>query len=169
MERLRQLNDQVYQISRTIHDLSHGLHPTQLEHVGLVASLRSLCREIGKQKDLKISFDEQPLPNHVPPDLAISLYRVAQEALSNLVKHSRAQNAVVGLRQVRGRLLLRILDDGVGFDSQQESAGLGLVTMRERLKAVGGTIDITSSPTTGTAIEAWVPLDTSSGEVSGAA
>jgi signal transduction histidine kinase len=138
--------------------------------VGLAVSLRSLCREIGKQKDLEISFAEQPLPKHMPPDVEISLYRVAQEALSNLVKHSRAQNASVELRQVRGRLLLRILDDGVGFDSQLESAGLGLVTMRERLNAVGGTINITSSPTTGTAIEAWVPfVDTSSGEFSGAA
>ena len=170
MEPLNQLYDQVCTISKTIHDLSHGLHPTHLEHVGLAVSLRSLCREVGKQKDFEISFDEQPLPKRLPPDVAISLYRVAQEALSNVAKHSRAQNAAVELRQVRGRLLLRILDDGVGFDSQRESGGLGLVTMRERLNAVGGTIDITSSPTTGTAIEASVPLaDASLGEVSGAA
>ncbi|HET6178782.1 MAG TPA: MASE1 domain-containing protein [Candidatus Sulfotelmatobacter sp.] len=170
MERWKQLSDQVCQISRTIHDLSHGLHPTQLEHLGLAASLRSLCREIGKQKGLKISFKEQPLRESVPPDVAISLYRVAQEALNNMAKHSHAENAAVELRQVRGRLVLRILDDGVGFDPQQASAGLGLVTMRERLNPVGGTIDITSSPTTGTAIEAWVPLaDTSTGEVSGTA
>jgi signal transduction histidine kinase len=170
MERLKQLYDQICQISKTIHDLSHGLHPTQLEYLGLSASLRSLCRDIGKQKGLTISFDEQPLPEHVPPHIEICLYRVAQEALSNLAKHSRAQNAALELRRVGGQLLLRISDDGVGFDSQQESAGLGLVTMRERLNAVGGTMDVASSPTTGTAIEAWVPLaDTSSGRVSGAA
>jgi signal transduction histidine kinase len=170
MECLKQLYDQICQISKTIHDLSHGLHPTQLEYLGLAASLRSLCRDIGKQKGLTISFDEQPLPEHVPPDIEICLYRVAQEALSNLAKHSRAQNAALELRRVGGQLLLRISDDGVGFDSQQESAGLGLVTMRERLNAVGGTMDVASSPTTGTAIEAWVPLaDTSSGQVSGAA
>jgi signal transduction histidine kinase len=131
--------------------------------------LSGLCREIGKQKDLKISFDEEAVPKHVPPNIAISLYRVAQEALSNLARHSRAQNAAVELRQIRGRLLLRILDDGVGFDSQQKLAGLGLVTMRERLTAVGGMIDITSSPTTDTEIEAWVPLAGIIGGGSGAA
>jgi signal transduction histidine kinase len=169
-DRLSQLCERVCQISTTTHELSHGLHPAQLEYLGLAASLRGLCREVGKPKGLEISFDEEALPTHVPPDVAISLYRVAQEALNNLTRHSRAQNAAVELRQVRGRLLLRVLDDGVGFDAQQKSKGLGLVTMRERLNAVGGTIDITSSPTTGTAIEAWVPLaDTSSGAVSGAA
>jgi signal transduction histidine kinase len=169
-EGLSRFHDRVGQISRTVHDLSHGLHPFQLEHLGLVASLRILCRDISKNKEIEISFEGEALPQQTPRDVALSIYRVAQEALNNVVRHSMAQNAVVELREVRGRLLLRILDDGVGFDSRQAPVGLGLVTMRERLNAVGGTIDITSSPSTGTVIEAWVPVaDLSSDAVSGAA
>jgi len=155
--RLSKLSRQVAEISRATRDISHGLHPSHLEYLGLPVALDRLCRDLANETVLKIHFHRENLPDSISPSLSLCLYRVAQEALHNTVKHGRAENASVILRAQAGTLLLHIADDGVGFDSGHEQ-GLGLASMRERLNAVGGSIRIVSVPDRGTTVEASVPL-----------
>jgi signal transduction histidine kinase len=90
--------------------------------------------------------------------VSLCLYRVAQEALQNIVRHSNATSASVELRAQAGRLLLQVTDDGVGFDQARVASGLGFASMRERLNAVNGGLDIYSQPGRGTRVDAWVEL-----------
>jgi signal transduction histidine kinase len=154
------MSTQVKQLSTSIHDLSHQLHPLKLERLGLVAALSGLCNELGRTKVLRMDFLYQDVPASVPQAAAVCLYRIAQEALQNVIKHSQARRAVVELRGVNGEIRLRIHDDGKGFelDSPAGQGGLGLVSMRERLRAVRGDIVVTAQPTHGTQIEVRVPL-----------
>ena len=164
-DRLRGLSGRVKQLSSAVHDLSHLLHPSKLEQLGLVASIRSLCKELARDHELAIQFVVQQLPPSIPADAALCLYRIAQEALQNVLKHSGAQHARVDLLGSEDAVVLRITDQGAGFDpgSVEEKGGLGLVSMRERLHMLGGTIVIDSRPGEGTRIEVRLPLNTSSG------
>jgi signal transduction histidine kinase len=154
------MSTQVKQLSSAIHDLSHQLHPLKLEQLGLVAALRALCSELTHTLPVRIDFIEQRIPAAIPHPTAVCLYRIVQEALRNVIKHSGARNAVVELRGVAGGICLCIQDDGVGFDPDAASShgGLGLVSMRERLRAVQGKVLIAAQPTKGTRIEVRVPL-----------
>jgi len=157
---LDRLHDRIADVSRATHDLSHGLHPPTLKYLGLAQALRSLCRDVGAHNSMSITFAEENVPTSLAADLAISLYRIAQEALQNIVKHSHARIAAVELKVEGGRALLRIMDDGVGINpEQQQGGGLGLASMRERVIALDGTFKITSAPQNGTTVEASVPLN----------
>lgn len=156
--RLDTLFEQVSGVSRTAREISHGLHPFHLEHLGLVSAVRRLCRDLS-QGTMHIQFLEEKLGDHLPASISLCLYRVAQEALSNAARHSHARAVTVVLRIENAGLLLRIIDDGVGFSLQQDPyEGVGLASMGERLRAVGGSIQITSAPQRGTTVEATVPL-----------
>jgi two-component system sensor histidine kinase UhpB len=156
---LEQLRDQVYEISRVTREISHGLHPFILEHLGLGPSLTKLCRDIGQEKSVQINLSIHDLPRSLPCDVSLCIYRVAQEALHNVAKHSHANTATVELEVENFMLMLRIADDGVGFAVPDDSApGLGLRGMEERLFSVGGTFKIHSLPKEGTRIEAKIPL-----------
>jgi len=164
-DRLHELSGRVKQLSSVVHELSHLLHPSKLEQLGLVASIRSLCKELARDHELEIQFIDRQPPPTVPADATLCLYRIAQEALQNVLKHSGARNARVELLGSEGAVVLRIRDEGTGFDpsSIAEQAGLGLVSMRERLHMLGGTIVINSRPGEGTRIEVRLPLNTPSG------
>jgi signal transduction histidine kinase len=164
-DRLHELSGRVKQLSSVVHELSHLLHPSKLEQLGLVASIRSLCKELARDHEMEIQFIDRQLPPSVPADATLCLYRIAQEALQNVLKHSGARNARVELLGSEGAVVLRIRDEGTGFDpsSIAEQAGLGLVSMRERLHMLGGTIVINSRPGEGTGIEVRLPLNTPSG------
>jgi signal transduction histidine kinase len=154
------MSAQVKQLSSSIHDLSHQLHPLKLEQLGLVAALSSLCKELGSLHGLRVAFVEEDVPGSIPHAAAVCVYRIVQEALRNVVKHSGARHAVVELRGANGELCLRIQDDGRGFDpnSVASQSGLGLVSMRERLRAVQGEIVLAAQPGQGTQIEVRIPL-----------
>jgi signal transduction histidine kinase len=98
------------------------------------------------------------MPDQLQPSISLSLYRIAQETMHNIITHSQAKNVQVELGADDRQISLRIIDDGVGFDPRQGEAGLGLESMRHRVRAVGGFIDISSSPNSGTRIEVQVPI-----------
>ena len=159
-ERIREISDRVKQLSSVVHGLSTVLHPSKLEQLGLVAAVRGLCKELTQVHGLAIEFVAQPMPSPIPDDTALCLYRIAQEALSNVIKHSGARHARVELSGNEAGVSLRIVDDGAGFDSgtPETKEGLGLVSMRERLRLVGGAIAIDSRRSAGTRIDVHVPL-----------
>ena len=141
-------------IAFDVHRLSHQLHSTKLEHLGLVPAIKGLCRELSEQYEGQIKFVHRNVPNSVAKESALCLFRVAQEALSNLMKHSGVRTGQLELFGDRGTLHLCISDAGAGFDPQSVSAKghLGLISMRERVRAAGGTIAVESRPSKGTRI-----------------
>jgi signal transduction histidine kinase len=156
-DRIRALTDRIKELSSSIHNLSHQLHPAKLEQLGLVAAVRGLCKELGQSHDLDVKFSHYPELGAIPPDAALCLYRIVQEALRNVVKHSGSRHAVVELRGTEDAVALSITDDGIGFDIGASNGGLGLISMRERLNTIGGEINIHSRPSGGTRIDVRVP------------
>jgi PAS domain S-box-containing protein len=148
------------EISSDIHHLSHRLHPSKLHNLGLVVALHGLCNEISEQSGVKIHFTYRAVPRALPSDISLCLYRISQEALNNVVRHSSAREATLELSRTNHTIGLCISDAGLGFSPEQvqEKAGLGLVSMRERLRLVGGQLSIVSEPFHGTQVCAQVPL-----------
>jgi PAS domain S-box-containing protein len=150
---------QISETSKEIHRISHDLHPSKLVHLGLVAALKGLCDELQQRHPMQIDFTYQ-VPYDLPPDISLCLYRTVQECLNNVIKHSGAESAHVQLVGTDGEIALTVSDSGIGFDveSRRSKNGLGLVSMRERLRLVGGRITIDSRPSHGTRIVAMVPI-----------
>jgi len=145
-------------VARKVHELSHRLHPSKLRLIGLVAALSGLQRELSRN-GIEITFTHDNVPAALPQDLASCLFRVVQEGLQNAVTHSAARTVSVHLTGRDRMLALTIVDNGHGFDvGSVWGKGLGLVSMRERLEAIGGTLTIHSRPGAGTRLEVAVPL-----------
>ena len=142
------------EIASDVHRLSHQLHPAKLQHLGLVPAIKGLCRELSEQYGAQIHFFHRNVPTQIAKESALCLFRVAQEALSNTVKHSGVKQGRLELFGDRGALHLCISDSGIGFDPQSVSAkgSLGLVSMQERVRAAGGRIAVESRPSSGTRI-----------------
>jgi PAS domain S-box-containing protein len=159
-ERLTTISERVKQVSSCVHDLSHQLHPAKVEQLGLVTSLRGLCLEFGKSHDVSVEYIEHDIAVRIPTDISLCLYRIAQEALRNVTKHSRAAHATIELLCNDQDIGMVISDDGIGFDPAQShgGAGLGLLSMQERVKLVNGIITIDSLPGRGTRLEVTIPL-----------
>ena len=159
-DQMKAFSAQVTRLSLEVHRLSHELHPTTLEQLGLVAALRGFCEEFGLAHKLAIEFTDRSVPQAVPQDTALCLYRIAQEALHNVAKHSRATATRVDLVKDDGELRLTIDDDGVGFDPKatRANASLGLVSMSERARFVHGRLSVESHAGKGTRVEVHVPM-----------
>jgi signal transduction histidine kinase len=156
-------------IASSVHDLSHRLHPTKLRLMGLVAALRTLQREMSRSEPT-IELTHDSVPAHLPSDLTVSLFRIVQEALQNAVKYSGARTVHVHLEGGPDGLGLAIWDDGVGFDVDSVwGKGLGLISIRERVEAIGGTLDIRSAPGAGACFTIHVPLSLESAAEAAAA
>jgi signal transduction histidine kinase len=154
-------------IAISLHDLSHSLHPAKLRLIGLVAGLQALQREMS-HPDLKVTVTHDNVPASLPPELTVSLFRIAQEALQNAVKHSSAETVRVHLQGGSTDLVLTVSDDGAGFDVDSEwGKGLGLISIGERAEAVGGTLTVRSQPGAGTSLTVHVPVGVA--QLSGAA
>ncbi len=153
---LRSIED----IARDVQGLSHRLHSSKLEYLGLAVAAASFCRELSEQKKVDIDFRHVDMPPTLPHDLALCLFRVLQEALQNAVKHSDTRYFKVELRGASGDVQLTVSDLGVGFDKQEaaSSPGLGLISMRERVRLVNGEFSLESKPGNGTTITVRVPL-----------
>jgi PAS domain S-box-containing protein len=160
-ETLRAVREGLVRLSEDVHSLAYQLHPSVLEELSLAEALRTECERLGRQSRVDLSVRLDPLPEVVGRDAALCLFRVAQEALNNVVRHSRAHAATVDLRAMDDGLLLAVRDDGVGFDPASPGArrSLGLASMLERVRLVNGTLDVESAPGQGTAIVAWVPAE----------
>jgi PAS domain S-box-containing protein len=159
-KRMAELSAQVRNLSSSVHRLSHELHPAKLEQLGLLAAVRGLCRDFGAAQNIAIAFVPHNVPRSVPDDIALCLYRVVQEALQNVVKHSGAATAKVELRCSGGELCLVVSDQGCGFDSsaKTDEGSLGLVSMHERVRLVSGRITVQSREGQGTRIMVQVPV-----------
>ena len=145
-------------ILRSVHDLSHRLHPYKVQLIGLVPALRGLQSTVS-QAGIPITFTHENVPARLPADLTLCLFRIVQEALQNAVKHSRARAVSMDLIGRDTEVGLTIVDDGIGFDVDAAwGDGIGLVSMRERVDAIGGTFAIRSEPGAGTRLEIGVPL-----------
>lgn len=150
--------NRIHSIAKSVRDLSHRLHPARLRLVGLVGALQGLRQEMS-QPGTEIILTHENIPPALPKETTLCLFRVAQEGLQNALKYSGSGRVTIDLRAAGGALVLTIVDDGAGFDvDTQWGHGLGLISMRERLDAVGGTFEIHSAPGTGTRLEAVVPL-----------
>jgi signal transduction histidine kinase len=157
--RLREISRRTREIGRAVHDLSHELHPSILEVVGLVAATEGWCRQISSQYRLVIAFNHVGVPADIPAPVALCLFRVVQEAVHNIVKHSGAKKASVLVSGDSGQLRLEIADVGRGFSlTDTDPASLGLVSMRERVNYLGGDITIITARGQGTRIEVRIPI-----------
>jgi PAS domain S-box-containing protein len=160
-EQVEEIMSRTAEISQEIHRMSYDLHPSRLIHLGLVAAVNSMCDELCTRHALKIEFSHEDLPATIPLDISLCLYRIVQECLNNVIRHSGAKKARIKLRGTEKEIRLRVSDSGSGFEikSPRIKKGLGLLSMRERLRLIGGTISIESRPSHGTRIEATVPLE----------
>jgi PAS domain S-box-containing protein len=147
------------EIAADIQQMSHQLHPSKLHYIGLAASARELCREFSVQHKIEVETVVRDLPRDLDENISLSLFRVLQEALRNVVKHSQARHVKVELTCPDNVVRLRVSDDGVGFNTEDArlSRGLGLASMRERLQSVGGEFSIWSKPSLGTRVEGLTP------------
>ena len=163
---VREAQKRVKGLLKSVHDLSHRLHPANLRLVGLVSALSQLQRDLSRPGITITVFSENVAPI-LPDDVALCLFRIAQEAIQNAIKYSGARNIRVQLQGETQRITLNIIDDGTGFDVESAAGkGLGLLSMHERAESVGGTLKIVSRKNAGTRVQASVPLAAPAAHVS---
>jgi signal transduction histidine kinase len=159
-DHIERARKRIFDVSKDVQSLSHRLHSSKLEYLGIATAAKSFCRELSDQHRVRIDFVHFDVPPNLPKEASLALFRVLQEALQNAVKHSRAKDFKVELRGTPDEIHLTVSDSGAGFDQREAlgSRGLGLVSMRERLQLVNGTMVIESEPGRGTTIRARVPI-----------
>jgi PAS domain S-box-containing protein len=161
--RMGKLQKRTSEIATDIQSLSHELHSASLQFLGIAAAMRGFCREFGKQQKVEIDFKTSDLPSPLSPDTALCFFRVLQEAAHNAAKHSGARRIEVRFWGTSDEIHLTVADSGAGFDREVavKSDGLGLTSMHERLRLVGGALSIESQPRCGTTVHARVPFTSS--------
>ena len=153
-QQLKTLATDVQELAADVHNMSHRLHSSKLQVLGLKAALKEVCQQVSRQHSVDIQLQADELPSRLSDDLSLCFYRIAQEGLNNAVKHSHSSRIEVRLGNSGGRVWMRIKDFGVGFDVAGRASGIGLAAMRERLRLVGGALQIKSSPGVGTELTA---------------
>ena len=158
---IERIQVQAQEIAAEIHRLSYKLHPSKLDHLGLAAAVNSLCTELSHSGTLETEFVQTGFPCSLDNDITLCVFRIAQEALRNCVKHSGAKSARVMLTRTRTAVRLVVSDNGCGFNTKTTSLekGLGFISMKERLNLLGGELKVNSKPWRGTRIEISVPLN----------
>jgi signal transduction histidine kinase len=161
-ERLHQIWNGIGEVGADLHSLSHRLHSSTLDTLGLVAGAKAFCTEFAEQQGIRVDFADENVPRDVPADRALCLFRIVQEGLRNIKRHSGADRAEVRLECSGEKLHLSVADRGRGFDVNNRSprSGIGIHSMEERLRLLGGQLSITSHAKGGTKIDAWLPLRT---------
>ncbi len=159
-ETLLHIKEQLVQISADVHVLSRQLHPGILDDLGLVDALRSECNAFSKREAIAVKYKAGKIEQKLPREAALCVYRIVQEGLRNIAKHSQAKKAYVTLTEADQGIQLKVKDIGAGFDAQkaQGKAGLGLQSMEERVRLAQGRFSISSRPGKGTQIDVWVPM-----------
>ena len=157
---LQELSSAAIDLGTDLHTLSHRLHSATLENLGLTPGLSALCKEFSAQQGIKVETTLDLVPRSVDPDAALCVFRIAQEALRNVKKHSRASSAQVRLQLGDNTIHLSVCDRGVGFNPRElpNREGLGMRSMEGRARLLGGRFKIQSTAGTGTTIDVWVPL-----------
>lgn len=155
---LAELQKHIDQLGTDIHNLSHELHSSSLQHCGLGVALKDLCENYSHSHAIKVELAVDGLDPALSNDMSLCLFRVAQEALGNAVKHSHTEKVLVKASQDSAIVRLVVQDFGIGFDPATRSSGIGLTSMRERLRLFGGELRVSSEPNLGAAIIAELPL-----------
>ena len=166
---LMSVRERTMELASDIETLSHELHSSKLEYIGLVRAMEGFCREFGDKHAMNIDFRKEDLPISPSQDVSLCLFRILQEGLNNAAKYSGVKNVQVELAPRSGQVHLRISDSGRGFDLEKmiEGVGVGLTSMQERVRLVNGSITIKAKPMSGTMIDVFVPLDDQSKRLAG--
>lgn len=152
------LQQQTMDLAKDLRDLSHELHPGALEHIGLIEALHARCEEMNSESDTDIQLEVADGWTEVADDVKLCLYRVAQEALRNIIKHAQAKTGRISVSRQEGWVVMRISDDGSGFEMNGSGQhGLGLLSMRERVRMLDGNFEVHSSPGAGTVATVSIP------------
>src|SRR5215469_11277236 len=159
-EAMRAIREDLVRLSEDVHTLSHQLHPSILEDLGLSEALKSECTRLSKLGSPQVRLETDRVPESLPQDTAFCLFRIAQEALRNVARHAHASQASVSLHRLNGGVQLIVKDDGMGFDATHADNGphLGHASMRQRAELLGGKLLVDTFPGCGTTVSAWVPL-----------
>jgi signal transduction histidine kinase/ABC-type uncharacterized transport system substrate-binding protein len=159
-KQLHELARSTSELGSDLHTLSHRLHSSTLESLGLVPAVDALCREFTCKQGIRVHFSSDEIPRSISPDAALCIFRIVQEALRNLKKYSGAEEAEVDLRMAGGRLEISVRDEGRGFSLSDlgQNGGIGIRSMEQRARLLGGKFEIHSEPGKGTTLEAWVPF-----------
>jgi len=159
-EEVRRAQERITQIAKDVQGLSHRLHSSKLEYLGLANAANSFCKELSEQTKAEIQFNHSGIPRTLSKEVSLCLFRVLQEALQNAVKYSGVRSFTVDLHGIAESIELTVSDLGTGFEEQDAFTrhGLGLISMRERLQLVHGELSVKSKPGAGTTIRARVPL-----------
>ena len=159
-EQIRHAQERINQIAKDVQGLSHRLHSSKLEYLGLTTAANSFCKELSEQNKVQIQFSHEGIPRTLSKEVSLCLFRVLQEALQNAAKHSGVRSFTVDLHGTEDVIDLTVSDVGRGFEEQEAFTrhGLGLISMRERLQLVRGELSVESKPGAGTTIHARVRL-----------
>ena len=156
-QNLKTLHHRIAEISDNVHQIAAELHPARLEQVGLGPALEAHCSALSRRVGIEIIFTCRSLPAQLHPEAALCIYRVAQESLANVVRHSKSPRAEVTLEETRGGVCLSVTDFGIGFDTAAVPPGrLGLLSMAERARLAGGTFSLDSTAGQGTRVQLWI-------------
>jgi PAS domain S-box-containing protein len=157
---VQQSINQISELCRTVLALSHRLHSSKLELRGLVSAMKGFCQEFSEQQAMKIDFTHREVPKDLPQDVSLCLFRILQESLQNAAKHSGCRDFAVHVEGLPDQVQLTVRDSGIGFDVEQaiQQRGLGLLSMRERLGLLKGTLHIVSRPQDGTEVKVQLPV-----------
>jgi signal transduction histidine kinase len=154
------LQECVASLGRDLHHLAGALYPATLDHLGLAVAVREYCAEFTRKEGIPVNYVHRGISARLPGRTASTLYRIAEEALANVAKHAQANRAWVTLSRTAKGTRLTVRDDGAGFDpaALEPGSGLGILAMRERLRAVKGSLSIRSRPGAGTEVVTLAPL-----------
>ena len=160
-DHINELQKNIISVSKDIHDMSYQLHPALLDDLGIETALKAEIQQIGQYCQVQLTENIEPIKSHVTPEAALCTFRIAQEALQNACKHADAMQIKLELRQEGGTLELTVSDDGMGFGVKEHKPviGLGLFSMHERARLIGGVLKLVSSPGQGTTVKASLPSD----------
>jgi signal transduction histidine kinase len=161
-ERLDRMKSVAERTVGTVRDIALLLRPSMLDDLGLAAALEWQGREVSRRSEMEVAVQAENVPEDLPDEYKICVYRLVQEALHNAVRHSQARNARVSVSTGGSGIAVEVSDDGHGFHPER-SRGLGILGMEERVKRLGGTLHIRSAPGQGTVLRAELPLPVSAG------
>lgn len=161
-QQLQNIRAQLDDLANAVRELSHDLHPTVLDYSDIAAALRSHCKDFSALTGIEVVLEENGRFEDLPPDVALCIYRVAQEALQNIARHAQTRSARLRLQRSENNVTLIISDTGIGFEPNRarESGGLGLVSIRERVRLKNGRVELHSAPSKGTTLKIEIPLAT---------
>jgi signal transduction histidine kinase len=160
------IQDRTSSLAQSVRNLSHELHPSVLEHAGLVATLRSHCASVEDHHRVTVKFSADDHLDSLSPEVSLCLFRVVQEALTNAARHARARTIRVQLMSSDEHVELSVIDDGIGFEASERSgSGLGLRSIDERVRLAGGTVTVESRAGQGTSLLVRIPIAAAQAEL----